>query len=71
MDAAVLRECAAARDSVAMMDASTLGKIDVQGPDAVTFLDRLYTGDFSTLKPRPLPLRPALHAPTGWCSTTA
>ena len=34
-----------------MMDASTLGKIDVQGPDAVTFLNRLYTGDFSTLKP--------------------
>ena len=51
MDAAVLRECAAARDAVAMMDASTLGKIDVQGPDAVTFLNRLYTGDFSTLKP--------------------
>ena len=35
MDAAVLRECAAAREGVAMMDASTLGKIDVQGPDAV------------------------------------
>ena len=51
MDAAVRRECAAARGSVAMMDASTLGKIDVQGPDAVTFLNRLYTGDFSTLKP--------------------
>jgi len=51
LDAAVLRECAAARESVAMMDASTLGKIDVQGPDAITFLNRLYTGDFSTLKP--------------------
>jgi sarcosine oxidase subunit alpha len=49
-DAAVLRECAAARDGVAAMDASTLGKIDVQGPDAGTFLDRLYTNVMSTLK---------------------
>ncbi|KPI19307.1 sarcosine oxidase, alpha subunit family [Actinobacteria bacterium OK006] len=50
MAAAVLRECAAARDSVAFMDASTLGKIDVQGPDAGVFLDRLYTNMMSTLK---------------------
>ena len=35
MDEAVLRECAAVREGVGMMDASTLGKIDVQGPDAV------------------------------------
>jgi sarcosine oxidase subunit alpha len=49
IDAAVLRECAAARTRVAAMDASTLGKIDVQGPDAVTFLNRMYTGDFSKL----------------------
>ncbi|GAB7106758.1 sarcosine oxidase subunit alpha [Streptomyces phaeofaciens JCM 4814] len=49
-EAAVLRECAAARDSVAFMDASTLGKIDVQGPDAAVFLDRLYTNMMSTLK---------------------
>jgi sarcosine oxidase subunit alpha len=32
------------------MDASTLGKIDVQGPDAAVLLNRLYTGDFSRLK---------------------
>ena len=32
MDAAVLRECAAARDGVGILDGSTLGKIDVQGP---------------------------------------
>jgi sarcosine oxidase subunit alpha len=51
MDDAVLRECAAAREGVAVMDASTLGKIDVQGPDAVTLLNRLYTGDFSKMKP--------------------
>lgn len=50
MEAAVLRECAAARDSVAFMDASTLGKIDVQGLDAGVFLDRLYTNMMSTLK---------------------
>jgi len=49
MDAAVLRECAAARAAVAIMDASTLGQIDVQGADAETFLNRLYTGDFSKL----------------------
>jgi sarcosine oxidase subunit alpha len=46
---AVLRECAAARTGVALMDASTLGKIDLQGPDAGVLLDRLYTGRFSTL----------------------
>ena len=50
MDAAVLRECRAARTSVAAMDATTLGKIDIQGPDAGTFLDRVYTNTFSTLK---------------------
>ena len=50
MEAAVLRECAATRESVGFMDASTLGKIDVQGPDAGFFLDRLYTNMMSTLK---------------------
>jgi sarcosine oxidase subunit alpha len=49
MAAAVARECRAARTGVAMMDASTLGKIDVQGPDAGEFLDRLYTNLMSTL----------------------
>jgi sarcosine oxidase subunit alpha len=50
MGAAVLRECCAAREGVAFMDASTLGKIDVQGPDAAVFLDRLYTNMISTLR---------------------
>ncbi|MBC3190455.1 (2Fe-2S)-binding protein [Pseudonocardia sp. C8] len=50
MDAAVLRECAAARRDVAIMDGSTLGKIDVQGPDAAVLLDRIYTNMMSTLK---------------------
>ncbi|MFI1760890.1 sarcosine oxidase subunit delta family protein [Streptomyces sp. NPDC020800] len=50
METAVLRECRAAREGVAFMDASTLGKIDVQGPDAAAFLDLLYTNMISTLK---------------------
>jgi sarcosine oxidase, subunit alpha len=49
-DDAVLRECAAARTDVAAMDASTLGKIDVQGPDAAVFLDRVYTNVMSTVR---------------------
>ena len=49
MDAAVRRECVAARDGVAILDASTLGKIDVQGPDAAVFLDRIYTVGFRKL----------------------
>ena len=48
--AAVLRECAAVRAGAGAMDASTLGKIDIQGPDAAEFLDRVYTNMFSTLK---------------------
>ncbi|MHB8459041.1 MAG: 2Fe-2S iron-sulfur cluster-binding protein [Candidatus Limnocylindrales bacterium] len=49
MDDAVLRECRAARESVAAMDASTLGKIDLQGPDVGAFLDRVYTNAFAKL----------------------
>ncbi|MCW2940916.1 MAG: ferredoxin [Actinomycetia bacterium] len=51
LETAVLRECRAAREGVALMDASTLGKINVQGADAGEFLDRLYTNIMSTLKP--------------------
>jgi sarcosine oxidase, subunit alpha len=49
MPAAVVRECLAARQGVAVMDASTLGKIDVQGPDAAEFLNRLYTSTLDRL----------------------
>jgi len=49
MTAAVLRECTAARTGVAMMDASTLGKIEVVGPDAPEFLNRMYTNAFAKL----------------------
>ena len=50
MEEAVLRECAAVRGGVGILDGSTLGKIDVQGPDAGEFLDMLYTNLVSTLK---------------------
>ncbi|MDT5179303.1 MAG: sarcosine oxidase, subunit alpha [Mycobacterium sp.] len=50
MDEAVLRECAATRSGVGILDGSTLGKIDVQGPDSGAFLDMLYTNMMSTLK---------------------
>ncbi|MDP9870104.1 MULTISPECIES: 2Fe-2S iron-sulfur cluster-binding protein [Streptosporangium] len=50
MEAAVLRECAAVRRGAGAMDASTLGKIDIQGPDAAELLDRLYVNMMSTLK---------------------
>ncbi|WP_207460720.1 sarcosine oxidase subunit alpha [Azospirillum sp. SYSU D00513] len=43
MEEAVRRECRAVRTSVGVLDASTLGKIDIQGPDAATFLNRMYT----------------------------
>jgi sarcosine oxidase subunit alpha len=51
LETAVLRECRSAREGVALMDGSTLGKINVQGADAGEFLDRLYTNIMSTLKP--------------------
>ncbi len=43
MDTAVLREGRAVRNNVGMLDASTLGKIDIRGPDAATFLNLIYT----------------------------
>ncbi|HBZ45536.1 MAG TPA: sarcosine oxidase subunit alpha family protein, partial [Maritimibacter sp.] len=46
---AVNREILATRNSVGMLDASTLGKILVKGPDAGKFLDMLYTNMMSTL----------------------
>ena len=49
MQQAVDRECLAVRRGVGMMDASTLGKIDVQGPDAAEFITRIYTNSFLQL----------------------
>ena len=48
---AVTREIRNTRESLGLLDASTLGKILVTGPDAGKFLDMLYTNMMSTLKP--------------------
>ncbi|WP_028660561.1 FAD-dependent oxidoreductase [Nocardioides insulae] len=49
MDAAVTRECRAAREGVAFLDATTLGKIEVRGADAPEFLNRIYTNGYLKL----------------------
>ena len=46
---AVNREINNTRNKVGLLDASTLGKLIVKGPDAGRFLDMLYTGVMSTL----------------------
>ncbi len=46
---AVQRESKAARDGAGILDASTLGKIDIQGSDASEFLNRVYTNAWSKL----------------------
>ena len=46
---AVEREILNTRANVGLLDASTLGKLIVKGPDAGRFLDMLYTGVMSTL----------------------
>ena len=51
MDAAVARECKAVRSSLGIFDASTLGKIEVVGPDAAEFLNRMYTNPWKALEP--------------------
>jgi heterotetrameric sarcosine oxidase alpha subunit len=45
----VTREVKAVRSGVGFCDVSTLGKIDVHGPDAGAFLDRVYINTFSNL----------------------
>ncbi|MBT6733354.1 MAG: sarcosine oxidase subunit alpha, partial [Acidiferrobacteraceae bacterium] len=51
MPTAVNRECTATRQGVGVLDASTLGKIDIKGPDAAEFLNRLYTNRWDKLQP--------------------
>ncbi|XDZ62922.1 sarcosine oxidase subunit alpha family protein [Alphaproteobacteria bacterium LSUCC0396] len=46
---AVNREVTAARTTAGLLDASTLGKIDIRGRDAAEFLNRLYTNAWSKL----------------------
>ena len=49
MQDAVNRECLATRNAIGILDATTLGKIDIQGRDAAEFLDRIYTNGFRKL----------------------
>jgi sarcosine oxidase subunit alpha len=46
---AISREARAVREGVGIVDVSTLGKIDIQGRDAMEFLNRVYMNGFSTL----------------------
>ncbi len=51
MHAAVNRECVTVRQSAGLFDASTLGKIEVVGPDAAKFMELLYTNPWEKLEP--------------------
>ncbi len=51
MHAAVNRECVTVRKSAGLFDASTLGKIEVVGPDAAKFMELLYTNPWEKLEP--------------------
>jgi sarcosine oxidase subunit alpha len=51
MHDAVAREGLAVRNGVGMFDASTLGKIEIVGPDAAEFLNRMYVNAWTKLKP--------------------
>jgi sarcosine oxidase subunit alpha len=50
-EGALARECRAARESVAVLDASSLGKIEVIGPDAAALVDFVFYHRLSTLAP--------------------
>lgn len=49
MHAAVNRECEITRNAAGIFDASTLGKIEVVGPDAVKFMNLMYTNPWDKL----------------------
>ncbi len=49
MRAAVNRETLATRRAAGILDATTLGKIDIQGRDALTMLERIYSNGWKTL----------------------
>ena len=49
VDSAAEREVRGTRTSVGLCDVSTLGKIDIQGPDAAEFLNRVYANGFAKL----------------------
>ncbi len=49
MHDAVARECLATHNSIGVLDYSTLGKIDIKGPDAPELLNRVYSNNWSKL----------------------
>lgn len=51
MHQAVDRECTTVRNIAGVFDASTLGKIEVVGPDAAKFMNLMYTNSWDSLKP--------------------
>lgn len=51
LHAAVARECKAVREGVGIFDASTLGKIEIVGPDAAEFMNRMYINPWLKLEP--------------------
>lgn len=50
MHETVGRECKIVRSTVGMFDASTLGKIELVGPDAAEFLERIYVNPWKKLE---------------------
>jgi methylglutamate dehydrogenase subunit C len=48
-ETAYIKEMELVRSGVGIADVSTLGKIDVQGPDAAEFLNRIYVNGFAKL----------------------
>jgi len=46
----IAAEVAAVRERIGLIDVGTLGKIEIYGPQAALFLDRVYAGNVSTLR---------------------
>ena len=51
MHDAVQRESKSVREGAGILDGSTLGKIEIKGNDALTFMNLIYTNDFTKMKP--------------------
>ncbi len=48
---AIAAEVTAVRTAAGMIDVGTLGKLEISGPDAGEFIERIYTGRFAKMKP--------------------
>lgn len=49
-DECILMEAQAVRTRVGLIDVGTLGKLELRGPDAAEFLERVYTGRYANMK---------------------